>query len=43
MTKELNDVLAERSVLAGLIQHGEDAFSDIDGLVNNESFTQQEI
>tara|TARA_Y100000004_G_scaffold60376_1_gene67421 strand:+ start:5795 stop:7282 length:1488 start_codon:yes stop_codon:yes gene_type:complete len=42
MTKELNDVLAERSVLAGLIQHGEDAFIDIDGLVNNESFTQQE-
>ena len=42
MKKEIKDVTAERAVLAGLIQHGYDAFIDVDPILNEESFTQEE-
>ena len=39
MTKEINDITAERAVLAGLVRHGSEAFIDVDDLVNVDSFT----
>lgn len=42
MKKEIKDITAEKAVLAGLIQHGYDAFIDVDPILNEESFTQEE-
>jgi|TARA_Y100000401_G_scaffold53327_1_gene41887 replicative DNA helicase len=42
MKKELSDVVSERAVLAGLIRHGKNAFIDIDGKLNEGSFTLEE-
>ena len=39
---KINDVTAEKSVIAGLIQHGQDAFDDVDGILTANSFTQEE-
>ena len=39
---ELSHTVAEKAVLAGLIQHGKDAFIDIDGIVHEGSFTLEE-
>ena len=42
MKKEIKNVTAERAVLAGLIQHGYDAFIEVDQLLNEEAFSQEE-
>ena len=42
MIKELSNPVAERAVLAGLIQHGSDAFIDINGTISDGSFTVEE-
>ena len=39
---ELSHTIAEKAVLAGLIQHGKDAFIDIDTIVHEGSFTLEE-
>tara|TARA_R110000751_G_scaffold276860_2_gene378071 strand:- start:3503 stop:4990 length:1488 start_codon:yes stop_codon:yes gene_type:complete len=39
---ELTNLVAERAVLAGLIQHGKNAFIDVDGSIHEDSFTLEE-
>lgn len=37
--KQLENLASERAVLAGICQHGEDAWFDVDGLVEERTFT----
>ena len=40
--KKISNTTAEKSVIAGLIQHGRDSFDDIDGMITVDSFTLEE-
>lgn len=42
MRKKISNTTAEKSVIAGLIQHGRDSFDDIDGMITVDSFTLEE-
>lgn len=39
---ELTNTVAEKAVLAGLIQYGKNAFIDVDGSIHEDSFTLEE-
>lgn len=40
--KDLSDPAAERTIIAGIIQHGADAFYEVDGTLNPNSFSVKE-
>ena len=39
MSKEINNPASERAVLSGLFQHGEEAFIDVDDVIDTNTFT----
>ena len=42
MVKPINNPASERAVLSGIIQHGSDAFIDVDDIIDVQTFTLEE-